>query len=49
MHTVFPGEEKLKKRLMRQMWKEMIINWIRKILGMKPRESSNKEEDEWEK
>jgi len=30
MQTVYPGERKLKKRLMRQMWKEMFINLIKK-------------------
>ena len=33
MQTVYPGERKLKRRLMRQMWKEMFINLIKKILG----------------
>ena len=33
MQTVFPGERKLKRRLMWQMWKEMFINLIKKKLG----------------
>jgi len=33
MQTVYPGERKLKRRLMRQMWKEMFINLIKKIMG----------------
>jgi len=33
MQTVFPGEEKLKRRLMRQMWKDMLTKLIKKIFG----------------
>jgi hypothetical protein len=33
MHTVFPGDKELRRRLMRQMWQEMFINLIKRILG----------------
>jgi hypothetical protein len=36
MQTVFPGERRLKRRIMKKLLKEMIINWINKILGKKP-------------
>ncbi len=40
MQTVYPGERKLIKRLMRQMWKEMFISFIKKIMGRKPEEKT---------
>ena len=43
MQTVFPGERRLKKRILRRIYKEMIINWIRKILGKKPDNNNGKE------
>ena len=45
MQTVFPGEGRLKRRVLRRIYKEMIINWIRKILGKKPDKNSGKEKD----
>lgn len=33
MQTVFPGERKLKRRLMRQIWKEMMMDLLKKIFG----------------
>lgn len=46
MQTVFPGERRLKKRILRRIYKEMIINWIRKILGKEPVKYSAKEPDD---
>jgi hypothetical protein len=40
MQTVYPGERKLKRKLMRQIWKEMFINLIKKIMGRKPEEKT---------
>jgi len=45
MQTVFPGEEKLKRRIMRQMWKEMFANLIKKILGRADEEKPEKPSD----
>ena len=45
MQTVYPGERKLKKRLMRQMWKEMFINLIKKILGRSSEQKSEEPPD----
>jgi len=42
MQTVFPGERKLKRRLMRQMWKEMLANLIKKILGRTEKDKAKK-------
>ena len=33
MQTVVQGERRLKRQIMRKLIKEMIINWIKKILG----------------
>lgn len=46
MQTVFPGERKLKRRIMRKIYKEMIINFINKILGKKPDKNGKKEPDD---
>ena len=46
MQTVFPGERRLKKQILRRIYKEMIINWIKKILGKEPDKNSGKEQDE---
>ena len=46
MQTVFPGERKLKRRLMRQMWKDMFINLIKKILGRCSEQESDKPPDQ---
>lgn len=45
MHTVFPGENKLKRRLMRQMWKDMFINLINKILGRTDEQKAKRPSD----
>ena len=42
MQTVYPGERKLINRLIRQMWKEMIVNFIKKIFGKKSEKDTNK-------
>ena len=49
MQTVFPGEGRLKRRILRRIYKEMIINWVKKILGKKPDKNSGKEPsfDRW--
>jgi hypothetical protein len=46
MQTVFPGERRLKKRILRRIYKEMIINWIRKILGKEPVKNDGNESDD---
>ena len=45
MQTVFPGEEKLKRRLIRQMWKEKIVNVIKKILGLRTEQKTEEPPD----
>jgi hypothetical protein len=45
MQTVFPGERRLKRRIMRRIYKEMIINWIKKILGQKPDKNGAEDSD----
>ena len=37
---VFPGDEKLKRRLMRRVLKERFLNFLRKLVGKKPKEYS---------
>ena len=46
MRTVYPGERRLKRRIMRRIYKEMIINWIKKILGKEPEKKSREEPDD---
>ena len=46
MQTVYPGERKLINRLIRQMWKEMIVNFIKKIFGKKSEKDTNKASDD---
>ena len=46
MQTVFPGERKLKKRLMRQMWKEIFVNLIKRILRGKSGKETDKTSDD---
>jgi hypothetical protein len=46
MQTVFPGERRLKRRILRRIYKEMILNWLKKILGKKPDDNSEKEPDD---
>ena len=45
MQTVYPGERKLIKRLMRQMWKEMFIKFAKKILGRSADQKAKKPPD----
>lgn len=46
MQTVFPGERRLKRRIMRRALIEMIINWIKKIMGKKPDENDGTKLDD---
>ena len=46
MQTVFPGERKLKRRLMRQMCKEMLANLIKKILGRTDEQKAKRPSDD---
>ena len=46
---VYPGEERLKRRILRRIWKEKLLNLLRRIFGkeglqndQKPRNSSEK-------
>jgi hypothetical protein len=46
MQTIFPGERRLKRRILRRIYKERIFNWVKKILGKKPdKDSEEKPED----
>jgi hypothetical protein len=46
MQTVFPGERRLKRRILLRIYKEKIANLIRKILRKKPIKFDEKDSDE---
>ena len=46
MQTVFPGERRLKKQILRRIYKEMIISLIKKILGKGPEKNRPKERND---
>ena len=45
MQTVYPGEEKLKRRLMRQMLKDIFIEFIKTILRRSPEQKTKDHPD----
>jgi hypothetical protein len=46
MQTVFPGERRLKRRILLRIYKEKIINLIKKILGKKHSKIRENEPDD---
>jgi len=49
LDTVFPGEKKLKRRLLLQLWKDMIISLVHKIFRSKSGKIAEKASEDSEK